>query len=245
MRLFFSFTLLSLITTATLAFKPHIANYQLSINGLKIAEEVRTLHKLEDGYFYTANAKTSGLAALIKDYSIAASSTFKLNSKGVDSIAYQIMEQEDKKITKSYTIDVNSQSGSITSLLTKTQPKINTWRTNKGNIADPLSVFLAISFDLKNNPNQTLFSYQIADGRSIEKQEFKKSDNRTVSIQGKSYNATTVERINHQDSNIQAYFLSEYQYLPILIRQTKSGRNYLYEITNFKISDVEELQVTL
>lgn len=245
MRLFFLFTLLSLITTATLAFKPHIANYQLSINGLKIAEEVRTLHQLEDGYFYTANAKTSGLAAMIKDYSISASSTFKLNNKGVDSTAYQIMEQEDEKITKSYAIDINSQFGSVTSLLTKTQPKINTWKANEGNITDPLSVFLAISFDLKNNPNQSLFSYQIADGSSIETQEFKKSDKHTVNIQGKSYSATKVERINHQDNNIQAYFLSEYQYLPILIKQTKSGRNYLYEITNFKMSDVKGLQVTL
>ena len=73
----------------------------------------------------------------------------------------------------------------------------------------------------------------------------KKSDKHTVNIQGKSYSATKVERINHQDNNIQAYFLSEYQYLPILIKQTKSGRNYLYEITNFKMSDVKGLQVTL
>ncbi|HIB28799.1 MAG TPA: hypothetical protein EYO47_05945, partial [Candidatus Thioglobus sp.] len=54
----------TLVTTSALALKPHVAYYQLSINGLKIAEEVRTLHQLEDGYFYTANAQTSGLAAL-------------------------------------------------------------------------------------------------------------------------------------------------------------------------------------
>ena len=85
-----------------LAFEPHIAKYQLSINGFKIAEEVRTLHKLEDRYFYTANAKTSGVAALIKDYSIAASSAFSINDNDVNSIHYQK--------TNNHTLDINGQS---------------------------------------------------------------------------------------------------------------------------------------
>ncbi|SMN17082.1 hypothetical protein CRYPA_879 [uncultured Candidatus Thioglobus sp.] len=245
MKLLFSFILIFLISINAVAFKPHVANYQLSINGLKIAEEVRTLHQLEDSYFYTANAKTSGLAALIKDYSIAASSTFQLNDKGVSSITYQIIEQKDKEITKSYAIDINSQSGIVSSVPTKTQVKIKTWKTTPGNITDPLTVFLAMSFDLQNNPEQSLFSYQIADGSSIEIQEFKKTNNQTISVQGKPYDAIKVERINHQGNKIQVYFLSEYQYLPILIKQTKGGRNYLYEITNLKMSDIKGLQVTL
>jgi hypothetical protein len=235
----------ALVTTSALAFKPHVTHYQLSINGLKIAEEVRTLHQLEDGYFYTANAQTSGLAALIKDYSIAASSTFKVNGSGVDSNNYQIMEQEDKQITKSRTIDINSNSSIVTSTLTKMQPKILTWKASKGNITDPLNVFLALSYDLKNNPNQVLFSYQIADGSAIEQQDFKKFENQEITIQGKIYSAIKIERINHQGNNIQAYFLSEFRYLPILIQQTKKGRQYLYEITDLNLSDVKGLQVTL
>ncbi|MDC9727496.1 MAG: DUF3108 domain-containing protein, partial [Candidatus Thioglobus sp.] len=189
MRFIAIFAFLSFVHTSVLAFTPHVANYQLSINGLKIAEEVRTLHQLEDGYFYTANANTSGLAAMIKDYSIAASSTFNINDQGVSSVAYQIMEQEDKKISKSYVIDINAQSKTVSSQLTKTQPKINTWKTNKGNITDPLSIFLAIAFDLKKHPKQTTFSYQIADGSSVETQEFQRFDNQTVNIQGKNYAA--------------------------------------------------------
>ncbi len=245
MRVVFVLILLSLLNATALAFKPHTTHYQLSINGLKIAEEVRTLHQLDDGYFYTANAKTSGLAALVKDYSIAASSTFNINDKGINSVAYQIMEQEDKKITKSYAIDINSKSNTVSSLLTKTQPTIKTWKTTLGNITDPLSVFLAMSFDLKNNPNQSLFSYQIADGSSIETQEFKKTGDQTISLQGKTHNTIKIERINHKGSNIQAYFLSEYQYLPIVIKQAKGGRDYLYEIIDLKLSNIEKLQVTL
>lgn len=240
MKLALVFTLL-LMNSFAFSFEPYVANYQLSINGLKIAEEVRTLHQLEGGYFYTANAKTSGLAALIKNYSIAANSTFQINDKGIHSIAYQIIEHEDGEIVKSYTIDINSQFGIVSSALTKTQSKINTWKADKGNITDPLSVFLAISLDLKNHPEQSLFSYQIADGKSIEKQDFKKSGDQIISLQGKKYNAIKVERINHQGSNIQAYFLPEYHYLPVLIKQTKSGKNYTYEINNFKLSKVEKI----
>ncbi len=245
MRLIATLVFLSFTHTAAWAFAPHIANYQLSINGLKIAEEVRTLHQLEDGYFYTANANTSGLAAMIKDYSIAASSTFNINDQGVSSVAYQIMEQEDKKISKSYVIDINSQSKTVSSQLTKTQPKINTWKAKKGNITDPLSIFLAIAFDLKTHPKKTTFSYQIANGSSVETQEFQRFNNQAINIQGKNYTAIKVVRTNHQGNNIQAYFLKEYRYLPVLIKQIKGGRNYLYEITNLKIPNINGLQVTL
>ena len=121
------------------AFEPHIANYQLSINGIKIAEEVRTLHELDDRYFYTANAKTSGLAAMIKDYTISASSTFSINKSGVDSINYQILEQEDKQVTENYVIDVYSKNSTVMSGLTKTQSNVITWKAKQGNIVDPLS----------------------------------------------------------------------------------------------------------
>jgi len=232
------------INTCSFAFKPHSVNYQLSINGLKIAEEVRTLHQLEDSYFYTANAKTTGLAALVKDYSIAASSSFKINTQGVDSINYQIMEQEDKKVTENYAIDINSSGNSVMSMLTKSQPKVITWKADSGNILDPLSVFLALSFDLKRTPEKTAFTYQVANGKSIEKMYFEKIPNQTITINNKTLKAIKIKRTKH-DSNIEAYFLPDQQYLPILIKQTKGARDYVYEITNLNQTEVEKLQVTL
>ncbi len=233
-----------IINFYSFAFEPHSVNYQLSINGLKIAEEVRTLHQLEDNYFYTANAKTAGLAALVKDYSIAASSRFKINTQGVDSINYQIMEQEDKKVTENYAIDINSSGNSVMSILTKSQPKVVTWKAESGNILDPLSVFLALSFDLKKTPKKTAFSYQVANGKSIDKMHFEKILNQTITINNKTLKTIKIKRTQH-DSNIEAYFLPDQQYLPILIKQTKDGRDYVYEITNLNQTEVKRLQVTL
>ncbi len=226
------------------AFEPHIANYQLSINGIKIAEEVRTLHELDDRYFYTANAKTSGLAAMIKDYTISASSTFSINKSGVDSINYQILEQEDKQVTENYVIDVYSKNSTVMSSLTKTQSNVITWKAKQGNIVDPLSLFLALSHDLKDKPNQSEFNYQVADGKSIKQQRFKKTKNQTITIDNQTFKAIKVERINSENNNMQAYFLSEYRYLPVIIKQTKGSKKYLYEIKNFEISEVKKLQVS-
>lgn len=235
MKLHFLFILLAFVNTATLAFSPHTASYQLTINGVTVAEEIRTLHQLDDHFFYTANAKTTGLAALVKDYSIAASSTFSINTNGVNGINYQIMELEDEQVRENNAIDIYADNGRVISILTKTQPKVKTWETKAGNIVDPLNLFLAIALDLKDTPKKTVFQYQVANGTSIEQQSFQTLATHTINIQGKTHEAVKVKRIDRQNNPVEAYFLPDYQYLPILIKQTKHGRKYAYEITSIKM----------
>jgi len=237
-------SILFLYFNSALAFAPHTANYQLSINGLKIAEEVRTLHQINDQYFYTANAETSGMAALIKDYSIAASATFTTNNQGVAGVNYQIIEQEDGVFSKNYVINIYSENKTVISALTKNQPKVVVWEAQPGNIVDPLSLFLALSYDLESKPEQTKFSYQVADGKSVEQQHFQKTENQTIRINNQTFDAIRVDRINQDDNNMQAYFLSEYRYLPVIIKQTKGTKKYRYEIKDFKISEVRDFKTS-
>lgn len=241
MKLHFSFMLLTFVNTAALAFSSHTASYQLAINGVTVAEEIRTLHQLDDNFFYTANAKTTGLAALVKDYSIAASSTFSINTNGVNGINYQIMELEDEQVRENNAIDIYPDNGRVISILTKTQPKVKTWEAKAGNIVDPLNLFLAIALDLKNTPKKTVFQYQVANGTSIEQQDFQTLGAHTISIQGKTHEAVKVKRIGRQDNPLEAYFLPDYQYLPILIKQTRHGRKYTYEITSIKMEADKKL----
>ncbi|HCF47916.1 MAG TPA: hypothetical protein DER62_01420, partial [Gammaproteobacteria bacterium] len=172
------------------------------------------------------------------------SSTFLINKEGVGSINYQILEQEGKQVSENYVIDINSKSGTVMSGLTKTQPKVITWKVKKGNVVDPLSLFLALSYDLKDRPNQSEFSYQVADGKSVEQQYYKKTENQIVSVDNQTFNAIKVERINSENNNMQAYFLSEYRYLPVIIKMTKGSKKYRYEIKDFKASEVRRLQVS-
>ncbi|QKQ23753.1 DUF3108 domain-containing protein [Candidatus Ruthia endofausta] len=236
MRLFTLITFSILINSVAYALKAHTANYQLSINGFKIAEEVRTLHKLDKHYFYTANARTSGLAAFIKDYSIAASSTFSISHQGVDAIHYQIIEQEDGELVKNYAFDIYSKNHTIVPILTKIQTKIKTWQSKGGNIVDPLSLFLALSNDLEHNPNQSIFTYQVANGESIEQHQYKRVNERLIKINNQSVKVIKISRIN-TSNNIKAYFLPKYGYLPALIERNKNGKNYTYKLTNLQIEN--------
>ena len=226
--------IIGIISISAHALKPHVAKYQLSINGLKIAEEVRTLHQLDDQYFYTANAKTTGIAALVKKYSVAASSKFFINQLGVNGINYQIMELEDTQIKDNYSIDINAKHRRVTSNLTKTQPTIKNWKAKSGTIVDPLNLFLALAYDLQKTPDQVEFHYQVANGKSIEQQHYKKTGNQIINFNQKQMNAIKIEKIS-QGTRLEAYFLPEYQYLPISIKQVKNGRDYHYQIVNFQL----------
>jgi len=226
------------------AFEPHIAKYSLSINGISIAEEVRTLHKIDGGYFYTANAKTSGLVGLIKNYSISAKSSFNLNANGVDSSSYQIMEQDDNNVTENFVVDINSKLNTVVSGLTKTQPKVEKWTTNGSNVNDPLSLFLAISFDLKNKPEKKNLSYQVADGKSLETYQCSVMSNQLIDINNKPTSVIRVDISKKSGDKIEVYYLSEYMYLPVLIKKDKGNEKYEYKIKDYEISEVKKLQVT-
>lgn len=226
--------IVGLFSASTQALEPHFAKYQLSINGLKIAEETRTLHKLENNFFYTANAKTTGIAALVKKYSVAASSSFTIDELGVDDISYQIMELEDAQVKENYSIDINSKHLKVISNLTKTQPTVLTWDTKPGSVVDPLSLFLALAHDLKKTPEKSEFHYQVANGKSIKQHHYKKTGNQSISLNQKTIKAIKIEKIGDGDK-LEAYFLPEYQYLPISIKQVKNGRNYHYKITNYQL----------
>jgi len=246
MKLFALIAFTILINPVAHALEAHTANYQLSINGFKIAEEVRTLHKLDEHYFYTANARTSGLAAFIKNYSIAASSTFSTNRQGVNATHYQIIEQKEGALVKNYAIDIYSKNHTVVSILTKTQPRIRTWQSKGGKIVDPLSLFLALSFDLEHNPSQSIFTYQVANGKSIQQHQYKRVNEHLIKINNQSVKAIKMIRINASNNDIKAYFLPKYGYLPALIERHKNGKKYTYKLTDLQIENEtkDKLQVS-
>ena len=226
-----------------LAFGPHTAHYQLSIGGIPIAKEVRTLHQLPTHYFYTANAQTSGPAALIKDYQVAASASFNQTPTGLSSVSYQIMEREDGQVSENYAIDVNPDGSMVRSLPTQTQPQVQTWQAPKsGHIVDPLTLFLAISHDLETGSE---LSYQVADGKSLSTHRYQVELNHPLQINQQTVNTTKVSRLDNE-RQMSAYFVGKYHYLPVLIQQQKNNKTYRYELTRVQFQDQPEhlLKVT-
>lgn len=181
------FTLLFLLSAPVFALTPHTATYALSISGFEIAIEQRVLSQKDNSYNYIANAKTTGLASLIQDYQIDAESDFIINEFGIHSTHYKYFERKGSKIKK----DINIHP--------------------KNRQIDPLSLFLAISYALEKNPQQTDFDFIVNNGKKIKKQHYKST---------KSEDANLIKIIN-ADKSVQGYFAKDKHYLPVFIQKSK------------------------
>jgi len=234
------FLALTFLSSATFALESFSAKYQLSINSIPIAIETRILNRFGEDYIYTANAKTSGLAKLLGNISIEARSLFTINSNGVDAQSYLINENKNGKLTKSYAINISSKNNIALSTSTLSNPDAIILKSKGGNIVDSLSLFLALSYDLKKYPNKTIFDYQVADGKSIKQQQYKKNSNETIKIHNKSTEVIKVTKMG-TSGDFQAFFSPKYQYLPVLIEKKKGNKKYSYRLTGLKMNKIKKV----
>jgi hypothetical protein len=183
------FLILLLISTTSFALKPHTAEYSLSMSGLDIAKETRTL-RFENGiYYYDEHAKTTGWASLIKDYEITASSVFTLDTEGLHAQKYKILERSGKKIKKNYAITLTE------------------------NTIDPLSLFMALSHELRMNPEKNDFNFIVNTGNKIKPQHYVRTQSDEIGL----------IKIVNPAKNIVAYFDRNQHYLPVKISKKKFG----------------------
>jgi len=231
------------LSNVAMALNPFIAKYELVIKGLSVATETRTLNQFGSNYIYTSNAETSGLVKLLGNISIEASSLFSINNNGVNAKSYLINENNGGKLTKSYAINISSKNNMALFTTTLSNPDATVSKTKGGNIVDPLSLFLALSHDLQEYPDKTVFDYQVADGKSIEQQQYVKNSNETINIDNKPIEAIKVTKTGSND--IQAFFSPKHQYLPVLIKKNKGNKKYSYKLIELKINkkQMEDLKV--
>jgi len=233
LKLFLVFAILS---NTVMAFNPFIAKYKLNVSGIPIATETRILNQFGNDYVYTANAHTSGLAKLLGNISIEARSLFSINDSGVNAQTYLINENKGNKLTKSYAINISSKNNMALATSTLSNPIAIISKSKGGNIVDSLSLFLALSHDLQKYPNKIIFDYQVANGKSIEQQQYKRISNETINIGNKPIDVIKVTKIG-PNSNIQAFFSPKYQYLPVFIEKKRGKKNYSYKIIELKINN--------
>lgn len=218
------FIFLTLLSLQTIALSPHTAHYSLALNGWNLANESRILQKNANLYTYTAHAQTTGLAKFIKDYQIDAKTNFIINGKGVDAKNYHLLEKDGDKIKKNVNLSINSKAQTVSS-----NDKI--WHTEKGNIVDSISLFLALANDLKNHPQQTQFDYQVADGKKIKQRHYEKISTESLLIQNKPIKTIKIT----DNKGLEAWFAPIYDYLPVLIKKDDDGNQYQYQLTYIKI----------
>lgn len=152
------FVTLSLFHTLTLALTPYSAKYSVTMLGIKIGTEYRTLKAEDEKYYYQSSIKTNNIGkSLYKDLEFSAESVFSEDHSGITSFSYQEKSIEDGDTKKDIKIDL------------------------KNRRFDRLSLFFALPNVIINNPTKTNFYFKVNDGKNI------KTHNYQIKTNNKDY----------------------------------------------------------
>ncbi len=201
---------------------------ETDLGDLKIGKANFALQAKDDMYVYTSKAFTSSLWKTLYDYSRTETSIgMKSNNDIVSS--YYIVNENVKGSTKNdYEIYIYAEQNYATYNGEKYKGEIE-----PGGLVDSLSVYLALSEDMKLNPEQTVFNYQVANSEGIKRQDFTVAGRETITINDKEIETNI---ILCPELNLSLNLAKEYGYLPVMIRKV-NGKT----VFNMKLTEYSEL----
>ena len=171
---------LSLIFTNSLALSPYIGSYQLyadtKMGNLQIGSAVLNLEMNDSEFTFTTEAKTESLWKALYDYSRSEKSTGNETDGQVINKYFSVIEKIKDEVRKEYEITIVTDKNYALSSSGKE------FQIKPGLLVDPLSVYLALSNDMLNNPNQSEFTYQVVDQDGVKYLKFIVDGQENVSI---------------------------------------------------------------
>ena len=171
---------LSLIFTNSLALSPYIGNYQLyavtKMGNLQIGSAVLTLEMNDSEFTFTTEAKTESLWKALYDYSRSEKSTGNEIDGQVINKYFSVIEKLKDEVKKDYEITIITDKNYA---LSSTGEE---FEIKPGLLVDPLSVYLALSNDMLNNPSQSEFTYQVVDQDGVKYLKFNAVAQENISI---------------------------------------------------------------
>jgi hypothetical protein len=174
---------LSMIFTNSLALSPYIGSYQLyadtKMGNLQIGSAVLNLEMNDSEFVFTTEAKTESLWKALYDYSRSEKSTGNEIDGQVINEYFSVIEKIKGEIRKDYEINIVTDKNyalSSTGLEFEIKP---------GLLVDPLSVYLALSNEMINNPDQLDYTYQVVDQDGVKYLKFIVDGQENVSISGR------------------------------------------------------------
>ena len=171
---------LSLIFTNALALSPYIGSYQLyadtKMGNLQIGSAVLNLEMNDSEFTFTTEAKTESLWKALYDYSRSEKSTGNETDGQVINKYFSVIEKIKDEVRKDYEITIVTDKNYALSSSGKE------FQIKPGLLVDPLSVYLALSNDMLNNPNQSEFTYQVVDQDGVKYLKFIVDGQENVSI---------------------------------------------------------------
>jgi len=232
MKKYFIVAIILTLVMPVFALSSYQAKFSLyvetDLGDLKIGKANFALQAKDDMYVYTSKASTSSLWKALYDYSRTETSIGMKNNDLLFS-SYYIVKENVKGSTKNdYEIYIYAEQNYATYNGEKYKGEIE-----PGGLVDSLSVYLALSEDMKLNPEQTVFNYQVANSEGIKRQDFTVGGYETISINEK--NLETII-ILCPELNLSLNLAKEYGYLPVMIRKV-NGKT----VFNMKLTEYSEL----
>ena len=229
MKKYFILALILTLVTPVFALTSYQAKFSLyvetDLGALKIGKANFALQAKDDMYVYTSKAFTSSLWKTLYDYSTTETSIgMKSNNDIVSS--YYIVNENVKGSTKNdYEIYIYAEQNYATYNGEKYMGEIE-----PGGLVDSLSVYLALSEDMKLNPEQTVFNYQVANSEGIKRQDFTVAGRETITINDKEIETNI---ILCPELNLSLNLAKEYGYLPVMIRKVNGKTVFSMELTEY------------
>jgi len=174
------FLLISFIYTNSLALSPYIGSYELyadtKMGNLKIGTAILNLNVNDDQFIFTTEAKTESLWKALYDFSRSEKSTGNEIDREIINNYFRVNEKIKGEIKKNYEINISTDKNYAISSTGEE------WEIKPGLLVDPLSVYLALSNDMLNNPDQTEFTYQVVDQDGVKYLKFSVDGEENIEI---------------------------------------------------------------
>ena len=184
------FSFLFFIFSNSLALSPYIGSYELYANtkmgNLKIGKATLNLNVIEDQFKFTTEAKTESLWKALYDYSRSEKSTGHEVDGQVINNYFSVIEKIKDEVKKNYEINIATDKNYAISSTGEE------WEIKPGLLVDPLSVYLALSNDMLNKPNQVEFTYQVVDQEGVEYLQFRVEGEEMIEINGREIKTSRV-----------------------------------------------------
>ena len=184
------FSFLFFIFSNSLALSPYIGSYELyadtKMGNLKIGKAILNLNVIEDQFTFTTEAKTESLWKALYDYSRSEKSTGHEVDGQVINNYFSVIEKIKDEVKKNYEINIATDKNYAISSTGEE------WEIKPGLLVDPLSVYLALSNDMLNKPNQVEFTYQVVDQEGVEYLQFRVEGEEMIEINGREIKTSRV-----------------------------------------------------
>jgi len=185
------------------------------------------LQVIDDKYIYSTNAKTKSMWSALYKFSRYEKSTGINSYNEFVSSTYSIVEQLGDNAEKNIQIDFFPEKNYATYNNNKK------WKIAPGTLVDELSVYLALSQDIQNNPSLKKFTYQVALEDKVKFQTFF-----IIGLEKIKLNDNMIETIivNCPDLNLTFKLSKEHNFLPVYISKVNKKNNFIMMLSSFELT---------